>query len=390
MAYNLFFFPSGSETATAVVRAETDDDSKLRALYEEADLILAEHGEVASDIRKFTDAFGSASEFDHSECGRVVSEYDGIAGKERKERYIFCNEEDTIASILYGYIMLDLLDNPDDDKYDSKENAENKKTESPRYERSSSAGIVIKGLTVTVDYKGDKYTNIEKVSMIDGKLGFCGIRFAAQKNGGEQDTYYLFTKTSWSSTPKYEGLTMVQSPSTGIVGENSKYRYAGNRLNFLSSGRQAAVTGHPGEDGNLIWAPDIRAGFFEEKPEENHDCVNVAHLFFERNGEDFAFSVLKNGKLYRKISKTAETVIFHYTSFDFAEPEAAREEKPDIIFGKTNEMYVNEEYFDGRNKFVNSSIIVPPIPDGDKLRATDYFAFYDKCIMALHKAFENS
>lgn len=87
-------------------------------------------------------------------------------------------------------------------------------------------------LNITIDYKGDIYTDIPKLSTVFHELGkrshspgFCGIRFFARKNGGELAEYYLLTKVMFADPDDFPPVTL--SPSIGIVEVNSDRLYLG-------------------------------------------------------------------------------------------------------------------------------------------------------------------
>lgn len=402
MEFQLSYYPNGSEKATAAVRAEADE-SRIREFYEKVTSLVEDMGNIAADARKYTDTLTSSSEdYDRSAPAKVLYGFceNGKTLKpdalESAEKHLFFNEEDAIAAVLYG---CSLLHDSGDEKNGSEDNLKNT-LEPIRFEQGADVGIVIEDLHLTVDYKGDTYTNIQEVSILGGSLGISGGRFVGKKNGGQPNTYYLLAKTTKCGGPEYRGYTIVQSPSFGMVEAEPAYRYAGNRLNFKESHEPASfnVIGPASpcidEDGNVLEKYEggtIRS--VENAEKIDPDWVNTVHLFFERDGEDFTFSILKNGKLYKKISRTDDAVTFYGTRFSFA-ADADKDKLVDIVFRKTNGRYLNEERTivdaAGMTNFVNSSIEMPSIPEGDKVNAADYSDFYDKCVEAFYKAFENS
>lgn len=394
MKFELLYYPYGSENTTAAVHAEADE-SRLKELYTLVIEGVGSLGGDAANAREYTDTFADPldRDYDHSAPAKIsFGCFENEKIMEAHEGNLYFSEEDAIAAALYGYILLDFSD---DEESDIEADPVNNGGEPVKFERSPSVGVIIEGLTVTVDYKGDTYTNIHKVSMLDSSLGLCGIRFIGEKNGGQQNTYYLLTKTTLNDN-QYREYTIVQSPSAGIIETGPKYRYAGNCLNFQTSLESSAIDflcGDPistrDEDGNKFCDYTKCAAYVSGKEEQHQDWANTAHLFFERNGEDFTFSVLKNGKLYKKISRTEDAVIFYGTTFSFA-PDTDTDKLFDIVFRKTNGQYLNEECLILMTKYINSSIDMPTIPEGDKLKAADYSAFYDACVRSFYKAFENS
>lgn len=402
MEYNLRFYPSGSETATAAVRVETDDKFGLKKFSEEAEKLLKEIGYRAEDARRESDMIANQGlrkvlpelrkNYDNSPLGKVVYGYDGVMNEEK----LFFNEEDAVSIILYA-----LYASP---RSDDKTNAEHQDND------LNSDGTVYRnpeGFTVTIDHKGDRYTDITKLSLIESSVGFCGAKFAAKKNGGAQALHCLLTKTVFG-----ENITMP-SPSTGIVEAEPERKYAGNCLYFetyFPYPRESYSTNScicNDEDGNMFeeiasdaYLLSDEYGEYDEYDEfdEKEKIAVTAHLFFEETEEGFTFSVLINGKLYKKISKTDEAVIFYCTPLSFAEPIAENfvqgENKNDIVFRKINGQYLTGELFLksdlSKCKAVGAGIDMPPIPENVKnMKQSDVFDFYRKCVGALYKAFEN-
>lgn len=323
MEYILSFYPNESETAAAAVRAESDDNSKLEELCKRAAGYLEQLGDIAEKVRQYGD----------SALGKIVCEYDG----DNKEKELYLNEEDAIASVLYSCLIPDFSEN-------------------------------IEGLNVTIDYKGDIYENISEIRALKSELGYCGTSFAAKKNGGASASYYLLTKTNLGGL-EFKEHTAVQSSSAGIIETNSKREYAGSRLFYSDK----FVTDYD-EEG------------FEFTTKYENALVSAAHLFFESNGENFTFSVLINGELRNKISKTDNAVSFYHTTFGSSDPD-----ERDIVFKKVNELYLNGEFlFKDKSRAFNSSIAMPSIPEGSDMNISVFSEFYDECVNALHKAFENS
>lgn len=383
MEYNLLFYPQGSEKPTAAVYVTADDVTRVAESVGGYLESFKNAAETARSCGDKTVSSGSALYYmkknirftknDTSAPGIVVCNY----GQTNDRTEMFFNEEDAIAAALYGCFMgkCDLL-------------------------------------AVTIEYKGEKYTDIRNFALIDNCLGVCGVKFFAKKEDGESAEYYLLTKTVGNDYGKYKDDYIMQSPSTGIVKVGPELQYAGallcyknlflpyDEVRFLSPDTSANDDSRDiykdcDEDGNYIEA------FSSNDNNDSDDrAVSAAHIFFERDGENFAFSVLIHGRLYKKISKTADAVTFYKTPLDFAKTPADAENgiedyKADIVFKEVNGQYLNEEKElrnGGRslNKAINTCITLPQPPEGSDLAEGELFGFYLECRRALDKAFENS
>ena len=423
MKFNLCYYPEGSEMPTASVRIEVNDYSRLEKLCQGTEEFLEDVGKMAETAWSCCDKL-AVSPYDKSASGRVVYGYDRF----REEKELFLNEEDAIACVFYGCFIIDTPD-------DYGEKIENSEINSPKSIEMNNGNMVhkyvhgyipLEGLTVTIDHKGDIYTDITKAGMITSRLGIGGVRFIAKKNGGEPAVHYLMTKTV-GVNGVYEDYAIMQSPSFGIIEADPKIQYAGNSLCFKEPMDHATsintssnafsyadkddnvIISVPGDgfvyddsytdkDGNVIISvpDDLFIDVYEDydvyEDSEKH-VVSVVHLFFERDGKNFTFSVLKNGELHKKISKTDDAVIFYHTPF-YCIRLAGFFDKKDMnfVFRKTNGKYLHDEFELSSNlsinKAINTVITMPPMPEGDG--ANVLHAFYLDCVEALYKAFENS
>ena len=400
MKYDLKFYPNGSDKPTASVCVETDNTVKFGKFSERADVVLAELGYCAETARSNGDLLYSPihamfhksdpyTAYDTSAPGRVVCEYNGV----RKEKELFFNEEDAIAAMLYS-CFLTVAANNNDITISSSGNA------APKCISSYKS---LKDLALTIEYKGDIYTDIPKISPIGSNLGFCGMRFFSKKNNEDEAEYYLLAKTVFNDPEDSRGIT--QSPSTGIIKAHSDIAveclYSGSfiRVKKYTDPNVPIVNegsvGWVDEDGNTVTqtekVDEVPVGY-------DNKLLSAAHLFFERFGKDFSFSVLINGKLYKKISKTEDSVVFYRTPLKYPKDPAAKSEYTEcneqIVFRNVNGTYINSENifstgWYSMDKAVNSSITLPPVPDTESTPSV-LSEFYLNCIRALYKAFETS
>lgn len=448
MKYELKFYPNGSDRATASVCMKAGDPKVFEKFSEMADDHLRAWGDSAKEARnngeklcsnflRSLHKFDPYTPYDPSAPGKVVCECGGV----RWAELFFC-EEDAVAAVLCCcYCACEgSIDNFSMDKDGVSE---------PLRDRFLTCYRDLP-LDVSINCKGDIYTDIPKLSVVFHELGrhhrspgFCGIRFFARKNGGEPAEYYLLTKVMFAEPEDFPPVTL--SPSVGIVGTSADCLYAGSYLRIREHAEYTGEgtppsnvigsTGWIDEDGNHVIEAKLNPiGMsrgqlnaltdvlseegggetepFFEMPEPNEDgeddfvelgvpvtrLMTAAHLFLERDGENFAFSALINGKLYKKISKTENAVIFYNTPLMYVNNSTDAEYKKcteQIVFRNVNGEYVNEEYELGGDwryldKAVNSRIVLPPVPEGDDLDPGIFAAFYSNCVRALHKAFNAS
>lgn len=125
-------------------------------------------------------------------------------------------------------------------------------------------------------------------------------------------------------------------------------------------------------------------------------CDEEVHVFLETDGKDVTFSILLDGRLYRKISKTDEKVIFHYTSFDSTLRSACgseRGENPkDVVFVNKGGKYLytveNRDFAESR---FDGVIFTPPqVPDLDHMDEAGGRRLCRKYIHALYAAFSDT
>lgn len=115
------------------------------------------------------------------------------------------------------------------------------------------------------------------------------------------------------------------------------------------------------------------------------------HLFLEANGQDLTFSVLLGGRLYKKISRDAEKVVFYYTPLDRAAREGGgfrQGENPrDLIFWNTGGEYRRDiDLQDAAAGFSGAVFVPPQTPDFDSLDALSAHVLYAAYLRALYTA----
>ena len=394
--FTLKYYPKGSCHPTATARVDSSDTSKLATLYQDVNDFFRELSPVAIAAREAGDRLASPIDsllygpntptpYDKSSVARITYEYGNLRG----EQQLFAHETDAIAMVLYACYINDapapIGGTPE------------KRTYKPVVRSYSS----FNGLTVSFEYDGDTYENITGVNVIESRLGCCGVRFLVEGKDGEPMIYYLIGKTAFGET-EYNGDPVMQSPSFGLIPAgleiHPKLWYAGNRLcykKYAEADENAVVGGYEAlifkdADGNLIEGRDeLNCEYIPPM----RQVASVAHLFFERHGGDFAFYVLSNGELRKKISKTDDAVIFYGTPLNFLNGSAdCNADDEDIVFQRVDGDYLCASRYltDDRsyNLARNAVIDMPAMPasfDADSLSA-----FYTECEKALYKAFESS
>lgn len=357
------FFPKGSKTATATVCVESDDSFALKKLYNSALEFLDEYGSNAEHPRnriheEFFDGSDDGGEFDDSDLNRIVCECNGS----KASKQLFLNEEDAISCV-FGSCYIN------DEAHDGEKDVRGR------------AYKILRTFTVTIDYKNNKYANIQKLNILQtDPIEFSvGFRFIAEKNGGEPDVYHLLTQTLLFSYSKYyyeyEGMEILQTPSFGIV-EGSGYNFAKAHL-YTTVISEYYYNVYDDDINDTVRTLSYEYG------------VSAANLFLERNGGDFTFYVLINGELCKKISKTDEAVIFYKTRLSFWETESSE----DIVFKNSNGVYTCDapiRLSDNDSWTADGcAITLPPLP-GNELTDKGCFFFYQNCVKALYEAVEGS
>lgn len=134
---------------------------------------------------------------------------------------------------------------------------------------------------------------------------------------------------------------------------------------------------------------DASGSLVEQEGETEHS-VGI-HLFLETNGQDLTFSVLLGGRLYKKISRDAEKVVFYYTPLDRAAREGGgfrQDESPrNLIFWNTDGEYRRDMDLQDAAAGFSGAVFVPPqTPDLDSLDAPSAYVLYAAYLRALFTA----
>ena len=224
---------------------------------------------------------------------------------------------------------------------------------------------MIEGLNIKFTYKGDEYTDIHLEGLHKDEYLGIGVWFSARKNGGERAVYHLLTKSCNFVSGTLAGSTyLLPTPSHGLVELGEKYRYVGH----LRCIKKAPLT------------DDL--------------ALAQAHLFFERNGEDYTFYVLRNGRLRKKIEKTDNAVRFYNTRLVFKDDASEEAAKDELAFEFTkgaDGKYRLGKYLFKKDKLdstVDTYDTIIEMPQASDTEKDD--SFYKKCVIALYKAFESS
>lgn len=356
MKLTLQYYPHDGDTPTATACVESD--GHLEELFD---------GNLEWF---FDDAMGA-----DVEPGQVTIE----SGEHWLEGLCYLDEHEVIAMMLYSLAVTDYFGKA---KTDAGTNG--------KY-------IDVKGFDLTVSLNGDVYTDIKRYGLISNQIGYTGAWFEAKKNGGESSEYYLLTKSVLSSQAEFEGCIIRRSPSYGIVETGSELRYAGSLLQYEGGGssapKQHYVWSRKDTDGNLIVGGiDEDAIYLEEDIFAVYDekqTVSTIHLFFEQDGADYAFSLLMNGKLHRRFSKTDDAVTYyHFTRFRI---EYGSKE---IVFRNADGSYLIDEHWLANSntisKGVHTVLAVPQAPVVGNVTAERLQTLYQNCVKALYEAFEHS
>lgn len=191
----------------------------------------------------------------------------------------------------------------------------------------------------------------------DGALESDGPSFEDYRKG----------KIIWSLSPR---------PSSGIVEAAEGQTYAGTCSHVWSE--------------TYVYVTEDASGFLVEKEGETDHSVGI-HLLLETNGQDLTFSVLLGGRLYKKISRDAEKVVFYYTPLDRAAREDGgfrQDESPrNLIFWNTDGEYRRDMDLQDAAVGFSGAVFVPPqTPDFDSLNVCSAQALYVAYLRAFFTA----
>lgn len=148
-------------------------------------------------------------------------------------------------------------------------------------------------------YNGSEYTDISDMEILndvvyssydDSSIKQSSFKFAARKDGCNLSVYYFGDGVITS--PDDRDGDHCWPPSNGLVEAKENRIYIGT---YCYEDEFETDIG----DINII----------------DHDKTSL-HVFFETDGKAITFSVLIDGKLYKKISSDDETVTFYHTPFD--------------------------------------------------------------------------
>lgn len=248
-----------------------------------------------------------------------------------------------------------------------------------------------------IHYKGSIYTDISGIALIEDTCILWGqeqdtlsIQLHAKKDERPVTVCFFGPEVGWVGGRI--GYIKYYPSSNGVVeiGENQQYigsfsitewcRYDANDYFVMD------------DDGNIRYAGEGLEPYIKE--EDAPACVRV---FGEKAGQDVTFRLLYHGKLYKKISKNEDAVIFYYTAFDEssenvrqAYEEYEQGENPwDMVFKNIGGQY----HYSIENQTIEESsfsdvIFTPPaIIDTDKFSQEDGRKLYDDYIQALYAAF---
>ncbi len=224
---------------------------------------------------------------------------------------------------------------------------------------------------------GAVYTDITAVTALDmvtddDEGSFYTMRplqcFA--KRDGRDVTVYFFGPFTGADGGYYYVL------SNGIVEADGKRQYAG-------------VFSY-----NVEWENSwINEAGVDESESYNYDVQ--LHTFLDTDGDHVTFSLLSGGRLYQKISRTKDAVIFYDTpdSYDllacgFEQNESRR----DVVFQNINGeyRYTAENRDSGKNRYTGVVYIPPELPDPHSLTTESAHDLCTAYIRALGSAFSGA
>lgn len=206
------------------------------------------------------------------------------------------------------------------------------------------------GLTLTFDCNGEKYTDISDLTLFIEKscdidwpdeLGdvFYGCSFYAKKGDNAKTGYALFNRIPLFDGPvDYEwkyGITPISSHGiyeTGSLLQLRSVHYLSDTYTYTDEYMEPTYYVADGELGETlshkIEMVDVLIFFVD------------SYHFFEKNGSDFRFIEMKDGKItHKQITKTGDAVTFY-------RPDAENTgDEIEIEFKKANGKYiVDKEY----------------------------------------------
>lgn len=212
-----------------------------------------------------------------------------------------------------------------------------------------------------INYKGAVYTDIKFLEFLDDVVAYKDttdtkciqrpVRFVAKRGGSYMLVYFFGDADAFADEFAYSGEAhFIWTLSYGVVEVRKNQIYVGA---YHYRCRDYIYT----QEGENYWRNIV-------------DDDTALHVFLETDGYDVTFSVLINGKLYKKISKDNESVIFYDTPFygkKLHSPQFKQGENPgDIIFKYTNGEYLYQNKGVGENRFEAAVFTPPEMPDLDR------------------------
>lgn len=189
-------------------------------------------------------------------------------------------------------------------------------------------------------YQGDRYTDIEVLESEAGSAGATEdcIQVSAKKNGIPTLVCFLSPEVYGECDEDDEYMYIKYVLSDGIVEVKAKQMYIG------------------------AYGCTVCRG-------EEQLCNTKVHAFLEADGKSLTFSILLNGKLYKKISMDEEQIIFYYTPFNCEKLNTdgfrQGENPEDVIFQNVGGKYLYMP--DGREtaerRFGGMTLLPPKMPD---------------------------
>lgn len=234
-----------------------------------------------------------------------------------------------------------------------------------------------------LNYKGTVYKNIKYIEFLEESTEYLQqpMRFAAQKDGNDILVYFL--GDAYYDQGEDYGRTYIEPLSRGVVEVGSEQMYIGTYYYHKSD------------------EPD-RINYDEETDEyysTGYTVVaseNALHIFLETDGKDVTFSVLLDGRLYKKISQNEENIIFYDTPFN-KDKLSSDEWKQggnikDIVFKNTDGKYlysIENKNID-ESRFSDVTITPPQMPDLDSMTQDCARGLFEDYIRALYDAFSSA
>lgn len=266
------------------------------------------------------------------------------------------------------------------------------------------------GTTVReISFRGNRYTDISDMRFLKGfEEGRYGGSFTypvllrAKKDGHDTLVYFFgpyvsdmsggidigdLLKFDGEELPIVDGYPM----SHGMVEMKEGLHYAGTYYYNRHYSEEEPYTFDFSDDpdaGDIYDSTplDEQPKFYELTRTSEYDYEEGMETFLETDGKNVTFSILYKDRLYKKISKDGEKVIFYDTPFDGRLPETEQGKDPhDVIFENRGGKYV----YAGNNR---SAVFTPPqMPDTiDEASAHRLCQDYiDAWYAALDAAFES-